>query len=100
MHVHNIKSDIVIFFYVYFVQNALVNYNLAFMRNLKKLVKKKITDGFTEPLGNNLHKMFKVMIKLPLKHSSPPVILCKMIGSASASSAAKSTIYQVLQDSR
>lgn len=55
-----------------------------------------------EPLGkknNNFHTMFKVMFKLSLKHSSPPVILCKMMGSASASSSAKSTICQVLQDS-
>lgn len=45
----------------------------------------------------NLHTMLKVMLKLPLKHSSPPVILCKMMGAASASSSAQATIYQVLQ---
>lgn len=44
--------------------------------------------------------MLKVMLKLPLKQSSPPVILCKMMGSASASSSGKATIDQVLQDSR
>lgn len=83
----------------YFVQNALVNYNLAFMRNLKKLLKKKkIIDGIAEPLSKSPHNV-QVMLERPLKHSPPPVILCKMTGSASASSSAKSTTCQVLRDS-
>lgn len=69
-------------FYVYFVQNALVNYILAFMRNLKKIASKIIHGFLPEP---HLKKTKKhtthngnVMLKRPLRHSPPPVILCKM----------------------
>lgn len=41
LQVQNIKSGIIIICFFIFVQNALVNYNLALMRNLKKPFKKK-----------------------------------------------------------
>lgn len=64
------------------MQNALVNYNLAFMRKKKlALKKKKKKKVLTEPHGER-KKTLK--ITLPLQNSPPPVILCKTMGSARA----------------
>lgn len=71
------------------------------MRNLKKLIKKKKKNHrwiYRAP-WKNLHTMFKVMLKLPLKHSSPLVILCKNDGFSKCKQLGQSNhLYQVLQD--
>lgn len=64
---------------------------------MRKKIGLNKTKRLTELRGDK-KKTFKVM--LPLQHSPPPVILCKMMDSARARSSGESTASQVLQDSR